>query len=82
MITSLDVKQNKDETTHIKYTASFEGTNHICYGEFDANKEEATTAFSGMSASDMWAGFKKLIFTRLNKEAENSLSEKDNTNEQ
>ena len=45
MITSLDVKQNENGTTHVKYTVSFTGTNHLCYGDFDATSDEAATAF-------------------------------------
>ena len=73
MITSLDVKQNDNGTTHVKYTASFTGTSHICYGDFDATSEEATNAFKAMTNTDMWAGFKKLVLTRLKTEATNAL---------
>lgn len=73
MITSLDVKQNDNGTTHVKYTASFTGTSHICYGDFDATSEEATDAFKAMTNTDMWAGFKQLVLTRLKTEATNAL---------
>lgn len=73
MITSLDVKQNTDGTTHVKYTVSFAGTGHLCYGDFDATSDEATTAFKGMTSVDMWAGFKQLILNRLKDEATSAL---------
>ncbi|MGY0229489.1 hypothetical protein [Levilactobacillus brevis] len=73
MITSLDVKQNENGTTHVKYTVSFTGTNHLCYGDFDATSDEAATAFKGMTSTDMWAGFKELILTRLRDETTNAL---------
>lgn len=73
MITSLDVKQNDNGTTHVKYTVSFTGTSHICYGDFDATSEEATNAFKATTSTDMWAGFKKLVLTRLKTEATNAL---------
>lgn len=73
MITSLDVKQNSDNTTHVVYTVVFSGTNHQAYGNFDATSEEASTAFSGSTKEDMWAGFKQLVLTRLKTEATNAL---------
>lgn len=73
MFTSLDVKQNSDETTHVNYTLVFTGTSHQCYGAFDATKDEAATAFKGMTSSDMWAGFKTLILSRLKDEATSAL---------
>lgn len=74
MITSLDVKQNSDNTTHVVYTVVFSGTNHQCYGNFDATTDEASTAFSGATKTDMWAGFKQLALTRLQTEATNALA--------
>lgn len=74
MITSLDVKQNSDNTTHVVYTVVFSGTNHQCYGNFDATTDEASTAFSGATKTDMWAGFKQLVLTRLQTEATNALA--------
>ncbi|WP_407886058.1 hypothetical protein [Levilactobacillus sp. N40-8-2] len=74
MITSLDVKQNTNNTTHVKYTVTFAGTNHLCYGDFDATADEATTAFKGMTSTDMWAGFKTLILTRLKDEATSAMA--------
>lgn len=74
IVTSLDVKQNSDGTTHIKYTVGFQGTNHICYGEFDSTKDEATTAFKNATTNDMWLGFEQLILTRLKDEATNALN--------
>ncbi|TYA97384.1 hypothetical protein FXE12_11590 [Lactobacillus sp. SL9-6] len=73
MITSLDVKQNDNGTTHIKYTVSFTGTSHICYGDFDATSDESASAFKAMTNTDMWAGFKQLVLTRLKTEATNAL---------
>jgi len=73
MITSLDVKQNSDSTTHVVYTVVFSGTNHQAYGNFDATAEEASTAFSGSTKADMWAGFKQLVLNRLKTEATNAL---------
>jgi len=74
MITSLDVKQNSDNTTHVVYTVVFSGTNHQAYGNFDATTDEASTAFSESTKEDMWAGFKQLVLTRLKDEATNALS--------
>uniref|UniRef100_UPI00403F5B63 hypothetical protein n=1 Tax=Lentilactobacillus hilgardii TaxID=1588 RepID=UPI00403F5B63 len=74
IVTSLDVQQNQDNTTHVKYTVSFQGTNHICYGEFDATTSESTTAFAGSTTTDMWNGFKNLVLTRLKDEATNALT--------
>lgn len=73
IVTSLDVQQNQDSTTHIKYTVTFSGTNHLCYGSFDATADETTTAFKNASATDMWSGFKELVLTRLKDEATNAL---------
>ena len=73
IVTSLDVQQNSDKTTHVKYTVTFQGTNHICYGEFDTTEDEATNAFKGVTASDMWNGFETLVLTRLKDEATNAL---------
>lgn len=73
MITSLDVKQNTDKTTHVVYSLVFSGTNHQAYGSFDATGDEATAAFAGSTKEDMWAGFKELILTRLRDEATNAL---------
>lgn len=75
IITSLDVKQNSDGTAYVKYSISFEGTNHVCYGDFNATEEESSTAFKGATTADMWNGFKKLILTRLNTESANALNE-------
>lgn len=74
IVTSLDVKQNSDSTAHVKYTVSFQGTNHICYGEFDTTTDEATNAFKDASTSDMWLGFETLILTRLKNEATSALA--------
>lgn len=74
IVTSLDVQQNQDSTTHIKYTVTFSGTNHLCYGSFDATADETTNAFKNASATDIWNGFKKLVLTRLKDEATNALS--------
>lgn len=73
MITSLDVKQNSDNTTHVVYTVVFSGTNHQAYGNFDATSEEASTAFSGSTKADMWAGFKTLVLNRLKTESTNAI---------
>ena len=73
MITSLDVKQNSDNTTHVVYSVVFSGTNHQAYGNFDATAEEASKAFSGSTKADMWAGFKQLVLTRLKDEATSAL---------
>lgn len=75
MITSLDVKQNSDNTTHVVYTVVFSGTNHQAYGNFDTTADEASTAFSGSTKEDMWAGFKKLVLTRLQTESSQALAE-------
>jgi len=75
MITSLDVKQNSDNTTHVVYTVVFSGTNHQAYGNFDTTADEAATAFSGSTKEDMWAGFKKLVLTRLQTESAQALAE-------
>jgi len=64
MITSLDVKQNSDNTTHVAYTVVFSGTNHQAYGNFDTTADEASTAFSGSTKDDMWAGISLIIITR------------------
>lgn len=74
MITSIDVKQNTDKTTHISYSVSFNGTGHQCYGSFDATADEATAAFKGMTSADMWTGFKKLVLTRLKDEATSAMA--------
>lgn len=73
MITSLDVRQNSDNTTHVAYTIVFNGTNHQAYGNFNTTADEASTAFSGSTKEDMWAGFKQLVLTRLKTEATNAL---------
>jgi len=75
MITSLDVKQNIDNTTHVAYTFVFNGTNHQAYGNFNTTADEASTAFSGSTKDDMWAGFKKLVLTRLQTESAQALTE-------
>ncbi|QBJ03764.1 hypothetical protein ATCCB_0071 [Lactobacillus phage ATCCB] len=75
MITSLDVKQNSDNTTHVVYTVVFSGTNHQAYGNFDTTGDEAATAFAGSTKEDMWAGFKKLVLTRLQTESAQALAE-------
>lgn len=74
VITSLDVKNNTDKTVDITYTANFTGTNHINYGSFTATVDEATAAFKGMTSTDMWAGFKTLILTRLKDEATSAMA--------
>lgn len=76
IVTSLNVNQNDDGTASIKYTVAFPGTNHICYGNFVATKQEAATAFSGTTTTDMWSGFKSLILTRLKTESTNALGSK------
>lgn len=40
MITSLDVKQNDNGTTHVKYTASFTGTSHIAMGTLTQHQKK------------------------------------------
>lgn len=72
MITSLQVTP-KDDSSHVKYTVSFEGTNHIAYGEFDATATETTAAFKDATTTDSWSGFKQLVLTRLKTEATNAL---------
>lgn len=74
MITGLEVKQNENNTTRLKYTATFDGTSSSCYGELDATAEETTEAFKGITSTDMWAGFRKLVLQRLKDEATNALS--------
>ena len=74
IVTSLEVQQNQDNTTHIKYTVTFSGTNHLCYGSFDATTDETTAAFKNASTTDMWNGFKELVLTRLKDEATNALN--------
>lgn len=71
---SLNIQQNNDGTAHIKYTVAFQGTNHICYGDFDTTVDEANEAFKNATTTDMWNGFKNLVLTRLKDEATNALT--------
>jgi len=74
MVTSIEVKQNTDKTTHISYTVAFNGTGHQCYGNFDATVDEANAAFKGADNADMWAGFKALVLNRLKDEATSAMA--------
>lgn len=74
MISSLKVTNNENGTIHIEYTVNFVQFNHICYGSFDAEADEATKAFSGATSEDTWQGFKQLILEKLQNSAKEMLS--------
>ncbi|WP_282803936.1 hypothetical protein [Secundilactobacillus kimchicus] len=65
MLNSLNTRINDDGTTNIKYSLTFAGAEHECYGEFNASAEDTTEAFKGATASDTWAGFKVLVMKQL-----------------
>lgn len=65
MLNSLNTKINDDGTTNVKYSLTFMGADHDCYGEFNASAEDTTAAFKGATATDTWAGFKDLVLKQL-----------------
>lgn len=76
MLNSLQTSFNDDKTTHIRYTFTFPKTQHIIYGEFDANQADTTKALQAATATDSWAGFKTLILNTLVAESNEVLGAK------